>query len=165
MKKITFRPITDKEYGEFKDWSIRDYAKNMFQEGQFATLDEAMKESTEDFEEGLPNGLKTAENYLVVVQNGEWKDIGLLWYETISKERGFVEEFIIFQQYRRQGYGMQVLHRLENVLVERDINRIVLHVFESNIAARKLYEKAGFVYIENVNDEPGSVYMTKELSC
>lgn len=164
MNDIFFRNILDDEYEEFKNWEIKDYADNMFKAGQYETLEEAMKESIRDFNEGLPTDLETPDNYLLIIQNGENKDIGFLWYETTNKKRAFIEDFIIKPIYRHNGYGMKTLRQLEHDLINKGIFQIVLHVFENNSIARRLYEKAGFTYLDVNEDEPGSLYMLKVLS-
>jgi len=59
---------------------------------------------------------------------------------------------------------MKTLRQLEDDLKDKDIYRIVLHVFESNSIARRLYEKAGFTYLDVDEDEPGSLYMLKVIN-
>jgi len=164
MNDVLFRNISDDEYEKYKDWEIKDYAGNLFKEGQYDTLEEAMKESIKDFNEGLPAGLETPDHYLLKIQNSENKDIGFLWYETTNKKRAFIEDFVIEADYRRKGYGMKTLRLLEHDLIDKGIYQIVLHVFESNSIARRLYEKAGFTYLDVNEDEPGSLYMLKALT-
>ncbi|BCN30871.1 GNAT family N-acetyltransferase [Anaeromicropila herbilytica] len=157
--EIIFRSISKQEFEAYKEWTVKDYAESMLKEGQFSTIEEAIQESLADFLEGLPDGLDTSDNSLNVVENLEGDVIGFLWYETINKKRAFIEDIIIKEQYRRQGYGTAVLEKLSEILINQGIYRIVLHVFESNFSARVLYEKVGFTYLEVTDTESGSMYM------
>ncbi|MBR5279619.1 MAG: GNAT family N-acetyltransferase, partial [Clostridia bacterium] len=49
--------------------------------------------------------------------------------------------------YRRQGIGEQVLARILERLGENGVEKIFLEVRASNVAARALYSKMGFVVI------------------
>ncbi|GAB1410406.1 ribosomal protein S18-alanine N-acetyltransferase [Desulfovibrionales bacterium] len=49
--------------------------------------------------------------------------------------------------WRRQGLGMALLSRLQDVAIETGLERIVLEVRSSNIQAQGLYAKLGFVHV------------------
>lgn len=163
MSEIMFRPMTFEEYQKYKSRSVKDYANQMLKEGQCQTFEEAIQKSLSDYNELLPYGLDTPDNYLYIIQNADKEDIGYLLYETTNKKRAFIEDFLIYPAYRRQGYGFKALKKLEADLIEKGIYRIVLHVFESNSIARRLYEKSGFTYLDVKDAEPGSLYMVKVL--
>ena len=49
------------------------------------------------------------------------------------------------EQYKRQGYGTKLLDMLQNGAQEKNARSIILEVAKNNIAAKKLYEKHGFL--------------------
>jgi RimJ/RimL family protein N-acetyltransferase len=51
----------------------------------------------------------------------------------------------VHKRYRRLGMGQQLVARAIEKAKERGLERIELEVFASNVPARKLYEKMGFV--------------------
>jgi ribosomal-protein-alanine N-acetyltransferase len=56
-----------------------------------------------------------------------------------------IENVVIAQGMRRFGLGSLVLERVLQEAKNQGIRRVFLEVRESNLAAIKLYEKAGFV--------------------
>ncbi len=55
-----------------------------------------------------------------------------------------LENIVVSASARRQGLGKQLLHALLATARETNSKSVFLEVRESNIAARSLYEKAGF---------------------
>lgn len=59
-------------------------------------------------------------------------------------------DFLVYEPYRRCGYGWQALQALEQNVRALGLDTIGLHVFGHNHAARALYEKAGYE-VTNIN--------------
>jgi ribosomal-protein-alanine N-acetyltransferase len=55
-----------------------------------------------------------------------------------------LENLVVAAAHRRRGFASQLLQSLIAAANERDVERILLEVRESNMAARALYEKLGF---------------------
>jgi [ribosomal protein S18]-alanine N-acetyltransferase len=55
-----------------------------------------------------------------------------------------LENLVVAATHRRRGFGMQLLKCLIATARQRNVERILLEVRESNTAARALYEKLGF---------------------
>ena len=55
-----------------------------------------------------------------------------------------LENLVVAAAHRRRGFGMQLLKSLITTARQRNVERILLEVRESNTAARALYEKLGF---------------------
>ena len=55
-----------------------------------------------------------------------------------------LENLVVAAAHRRRGFGMQLLTSLITTSRQRNVERILLEVRESNMAARALYEKLGF---------------------
>ena len=54
-------------------------------------------------------------------------------------------DLVILKEYRRKGYGAQVLRLLEERVKELGLDEIRLYVFGHNHPARALYKKTGYV--------------------
>lgn len=66
---------------------------------------------------------------------------------SVSFEEGEILRIGVLPAYRRQGIGEQVLARILERLGENGVEKIFLEVRASNVAARALYSKMGFVVI------------------
>ncbi|RJX22629.1 MAG: ribosomal-protein-alanine N-acetyltransferase [Ammonifex sp.] len=67
---------------------------------------------------------------------------GGMW---LVADEGHITNIAVHPSFRRQGIGRQILQDLVRRAVENGLNRMTLEVRPSNIAARKLYQKFGFV--------------------
>jgi len=62
----------------------------------------------------------------------------------LDRERE-IENIVVAESVRRQGFGKQLLDEFLGLCQKEAAKMIFLEVRESNLAARKLYEKCGFV--------------------
>lgn len=151
-------PMNKADYEQFLDWAVSDYAQEQVRAGTWKQED-ARQLAEEAFESLLPEGLSSPDQYLYgLVDETRDRRIGFLWYGLRDGDQGkFVAlyEFVIFEAYRRQGYGTESLRALEKRVKQLGVSKIVLHVFGHNEAARALYKKLG--YVER------NVTMAKEL--
>jgi ribosomal-protein-alanine N-acetyltransferase len=88
------------------------------------------------FQPGAP------ERHLWVIEDG-----GQLRAFLIARFSGAeceLENLVVANQHRRRGLGSQLLHALIATARERNLERVLLEVRESNHAARALYAKRGF---------------------
>ena len=63
-----------------------------------------------------------------------------------------VSEFIVSPALRGKGYGTKILQELlssSNKIIGQNIEIAKAVIFPSNTASRRVFEKAGFVYVEN----------------
>jgi RimJ/RimL family protein N-acetyltransferase len=151
-------PMDKANYKRFLDWAVPNYAREQVKAGTWKPED-ARQLAEEAFESLLPEGLFSPDQYLnVLVDETRDRHIGFLWYGLRDGEgEKFVAlyEIVIFEAYRRQGYGSESLRALEKRVKELGMNKIVLHVFGHNEPARAMYKKLG--YVER------NVTMAKEL--
>jgi ribosomal-protein-alanine acetyltransferase len=88
------------------------------------------------FQPGAP------ERHLWVIEDG-----GQLRAFLIARFSGAeceLENLVVANQHRRRGLASQLLHALIATARERNLERVLLEVRESNQAARPLYEQVGF---------------------
>jgi ribosomal protein S18 acetylase RimI-like enzyme len=151
-------PMSKADYERFLDWAVSDYAQERVRAGTWRPQD-ARQLAEKAFESLLPEGLSSPNQYLyALVDETRDRHIGFLWYGLRDGERepfAALYEIVIFEAYRRQGYGSESLRALEKRVRESGVSKIVLHVFGHNEPARALYRKLGY-------DET-DVTMAKEL--
>jgi len=144
---IRLIPMNQEDYTSWRENAVREYAEDHIRDGRWSP-DNALQESDKEFSQLLPNDLETKDNYLFSLQE-ETADqkVGYLWFAVIGPERkqyAFVYDFLIFEAFRRRGYGTQSFKALETKIRELGLDSIGLHVFGHNYAARELYKRLGY---------------------
>ena len=82
-------------------------------------------------------------NYVVLFSDGERMANG--GFSQVLNE-GDIMNIAVAEKFRRQGYGKRILEEIFSIAKDLHIERITLEVRESNLPARSLYEKEGFVF-------------------
>ncbi len=143
---ITLSPMTEPDLQRYLVQAIQTYAEDKVQAGNW-TREEALERSRQEFEGYLPQGVQTPDNSLFNMMDENNECVGFLWYAISPKQPrvAFIYDFEIFEQFRRRGYAREALAALDEAAKQRGLNRIELHVFGHNTAARELYKKAGYV--------------------
>jgi ribosomal protein S18 acetylase RimI-like enzyme len=149
---VKLNPMTEAEFKPYFDRAVEDYAHDLARAGN-AHPDEALWASEQQFREMLPEGLSSPGQYLFSIWGGTSgaggaARVGFLWLgtrEAGARTFATLNDFSIFEEYRRQGYGTQALNALEDKVRELGFDEIRLHVFGHNHPARALYEKMGYV--------------------
>ncbi|NFJ20890.1 GNAT family N-acetyltransferase [Clostridium botulinum] len=92
------------------------------------------------------------------------KIIGFAMYGYFEKEtRLWLDRFMIDYKYQNKGYGKSSLELLISVMInEYKCNKIYLSTFKDNIGAIKLYEKFGFEF-NGEFDENGELIMVLKV--
>ena len=108
---IQLLPMTQPEFDPWLAQSIIDYAADKVAAGAWPA-GEAEDLSRADFNRLLPAGLASPNNYVYSI----WSDdapldapVGVLWIAVQPRQptQAFIFDFIIFEPYRRRGYGAQ----------------------------------------------------------
>lgn len=162
IQNVLLRKMNEDEYIIWKDWSISDYAKSLMESGQRSECD-ARAQAESNFSEGLANGLFTQNHHVLTAENVEGIPVGMIWYDTENPKHAFINDFVVYEEYRHMGYGNAILTELERVLKLADISSVMLHVFEQNTSAIKLYEKCGLSIMKIDSANTGSLYMKKQF--
>ncbi|HXN92242.1 MAG TPA: GNAT family N-acetyltransferase [Candidatus Sulfotelmatobacter sp.] len=157
METINLEPMTQEQYEAWLPGEVADYAHEHVLTGRWSEA-EALQLSRDEHEKLLPQGLATPDNHLwSIVRSSDREPVGMLWMGVVHKpsRRAFIYNIEIYPQFRRHGYAMQAMLRLEEEARGLGLDAIGLHVFGHNTAARPLYEKLGYV--------PTNINMTKGL--
>lgn len=146
-------PISQEEFQPWLDNAIAEYAHDKAQAGNWPAA-EAIERSAQEFAQLLPAGPATPGQHLFSIRaDDQPSSVGVIWFSETSyggQPVAFVYDFVIFEPFRRRGYGEQALRAVEAEVRALGLGSIGLHVFGHNHAARALYEKVGYS-VTNVN--------------
>ena len=137
MKQQTFKP--------FYEESIIEYAAEHVKSGDWEE-EESIERARTEFENLLPEGLNTSNQYLLSVINND-VNIGYLWLHIFAfkeQKKCFIYDIKIKDTYRGHGLGTKTMECLEGYCKDKDVETIGLHVFGHNKRAVSLYNKMGF---------------------
>ncbi|WP_421385050.1 GNAT family N-acetyltransferase [Bacillus salacetis] len=151
---VTLKQMTSKEFDTFLERAVQNYAEEKTEAGNWAP-EEALENSKQDFQRLLPERENSADNYLYTIWDEEI-EAGSIWLAKIGKEAGYIYDIYIDPAHQGKGYGKQAMLEIEEVAKDLGFNRIELHVFGHNQAARNLYEKLDY--------EITNLIMAKKLS-
>jgi RimJ/RimL family protein N-acetyltransferase len=151
-------PMAEDDFRVYLEDDIRKYAEVNVEAGYWHPS-EALEKSKQVHAQLLPDGVATKNQHLFsVFDEDTGEKIGLIWIEVKADApipSAFIYDFVINEERRGRGYGAQTLSAAEAWLKSMNIKKLALHVFGSNVIARRLYERAGF--------EVSSLNMMKSL--
>jgi len=108
--------------------------------------DVAAEESRRQLAELLPQGLQTPDQHFFEGRvDGE--SVGTLWLST-ERSMAFVYDVVVHEAHRRRGYGAGLMRAGARWVRDRGHPMLGLNVFGHNHGARALYEKLGYVVVE-----------------
>ena len=139
--------MSDGDFQTYLEEAIRDYAEEKVKAGNWQA-GEAVERSRAEFSLLLPKGLATEGQHIFSIVDSETRErVGMIWLGGIAGvERPllYIYDFVIFEAYRRKGYGKQALQLVELFAGAQGANELGLHVFGHNAPARALYQKLGY---------------------
>ena len=156
---IRFREMSDDEFEKFVENSVLDYSQDLIKSG-FCSEEIAFNTAKKQFNDLLPQGKYTENNFLNVAVNSDNEAVGIIWYNKYNETVAFICDFLIHEKFRKKGYGKQTLLLLEAEAKEKGYNKILLHVFAFNKTAISLYDFIGY---KIVKEDGGSIYMMKDI--
>ena len=144
---VKLEPMSEDEFSEWRENHSQDYAEEKIKSGAWSA-EEAPRLADEEYTRLLPQGLQTADNFLyTAVDEATSEKVGHIWFTKMTyggQTFAFVYDLIIFDEFRRRGYGEATMLALEEKVREQGLDSIGLHVFGHNHAAKALYEKIGY---------------------
>jgi len=156
---IQLIPMGEVEFKTYLANAIQDYAQDKIKSGNWHPS-EAMQKSEAEYQELLAQGLASKNQYLFSIVDTEIEaTVGMIWFalkDARPRPSAFIYDFLIFEEFRRRGYGSQALLAVEEKVRELGLDTVSLHVFGHNIGARALYEKMGYE-ITNINMSNGFI--------
>lgn len=140
--------MNSNQFQVYLERAVIEYASEKVKAGNWQE-DESVIKARRAYEELLPNGEKTENQYLYSIEE-DGKQVGVIWLGKKSNTTGFIYDFYILEQYRGQGYGKQAMKLIEEEGKKLGLTKIGLHVFGHNKVAISLYEKLGYE-VTNIN--------------
>jgi ribosomal protein S18 acetylase RimI-like enzyme len=146
---IHLEPMNKTQFQLYLSTAVQGYAETHIKAGD-CRPEEALTLAQKDYEELLPDGLLSKDQFLFSVRDDALDkndDIGMIWFAVKEKRAGrsaFIYDFNIREDLRGKGYGKKVMESIEELIQEMGINTVSLNVFGYNHAARNLYEKMGY---------------------
>jgi len=156
---IRFREMNDDEFDKFAEWDILDYSKDLIKSG-LSSEENALEDAKKSFNELLPQGKYSKDNYIHVVVNSDNEDVGFIWYQKYKEDIAFICDFLILEKFRKQGYGKHTLLLLEKEAKVKGLNKILLNVFKYNKSAFSLYKNLEY---EIRDEENENISMLKSI--
>jgi ribosomal protein S18 acetylase RimI-like enzyme len=140
-------PMSRFAYESYREASARGYADDNVAAGRWPE-EGALQRSYDSFDELLPQGTDTPDNYLFDIRDEAANAIvGVLWFAVVEKKgikSAFVYDIEIWPEFRRQGHARRAFVALEALVAELGLTDIGLHVFGHNVGAQTLYRSLGY---------------------
>jgi ribosomal protein S18 acetylase RimI-like enzyme len=147
VKAIRLKGMSEDEYGTYRDATVRGYAEDKQRAGDWASRD-ALTLSFQAFHRFAPSGLRTPDQHFFTVHDAATDaKVGWLWFQVRDDgvyRSAYLCDIVIFDEYRRQGYGTACLAELDHQVKALGIGRVGLHVFGHNSGAMELYQRCGY---------------------
>jgi ribosomal protein S18 acetylase RimI-like enzyme len=138
---IKLEPMLQEDFDRVIETDIREYAADHVRNGNWPE-EGSLERSRKEFESLLPQGVRTPDQYLWSLLDGDNK-VGFIWVQ-VKEGKAFIYDFRIDEEYRGKGYGKQSLAAMDEKLRSMNVDSVALHVFGDNITAQELYKKMGF---------------------
>ena len=139
---INLEPIQQEDFARFLERGIREYAEDHVRNGNWPA-EGALERSKKEFEQYLPDGIHSRDQYIYSIVDSNENKIGILWVQ-VKDGKAFIYDFAIDEAFRGKGYGKQALAALDEKLRSMNVESVGLHVFGDNITAQELYKKMGY---------------------
>jgi len=139
-------PMTESEFTAYLATAVRGYADAHARAGDVAP-EEALERAQKDYDELLPEGLRSKDQYLFSLVHETLGAIGIAWFqcrERCGTRSAYLYDIEIREGLRGQGFGRRALELVEARIRELGARSVGLNVFGYNHAARALYEKMGY---------------------
>lgn len=147
---IKLHQIDANTYSMFFNKIVKLYAEESVISGRW-TNEEALEKASEETRNLLLDEEKTKDHYLFWIINDD-VIIGYIWVGMIGsdKNEAFVFGLEIEENERGKGYGKDTMRLIEEVLKNKAISSIRLHVYDSSKIAVNLYNSIGFETVSRI---------------
>ena len=140
---VKLEKMNSNEFQRYLSFAIKNYASEHVRAGNWEES-EAVDKAAQEYENLLPDGKNTTNQYLFTIRDGE-HEVGIIWLAKRSAEKGFIYDIYISEENQGKGYGRKAMEEIEKEAKNLGLKSIGLHVFGHNALARDLYEKIGYV--------------------
>jgi ribosomal protein S18 acetylase RimI-like enzyme len=134
-------------YARWRETAAADYAHDNIAAGRWPA-EGALERSRREFDELLPQGLATPDNFLFEIRDAEGgTSVGSIWFAIVergSDRHAYVYDVAVDPAQRRRGHALRAFEALEARVRALGLARIGLHVFGHNPGAQALYRRLGY---------------------
>jgi GNAT superfamily N-acetyltransferase len=164
MAEVTLSAMSEDEFPEFVETTVREYAKENVQAGYWSPQG-SLERSRREVERLLPQGVGTEGHHLYTVRDVASREgVGHLWLraeEGPGGGAGFVFAVYLRPEHRGQGFGSATMRALDLEADRLGMRSLALHVFSSNGVAVHLYQSSGYCtksmnMVKSLDDRAGS---------
>lgn len=155
---VSLVAVSPLEYQEFVSAQIVEFAEQKVRAGQWRP-EEAPALSRHVVEGFLPAAGPMTGHRVWKAVDGGGERVGWIWVgpppvKTLNMpHRRWLYQITVEPALRGRGVGRAMLDRLEHILVEEGVQELYLNVFRWNVAARSLFDSAGYeVLLEGESD-------------
>jgi ribosomal protein S18 acetylase RimI-like enzyme len=145
--RVRLDPMTEPEFGSFRESGIRGYAQDKIDSGEWAP-EEALDLSRADYRRLLPNGLQSPDQHLFTVRDAESGEPAATLWLALRLRGGSAEAYVydieVREPFRGRGYGRATMLAGIEKARELGAQTMGLHVFGHNKIAQALYRSLGF---------------------
>lgn len=134
---ITLTAMPSASFHAYREASAAGYAMDNVASGRWPE-DGALERSYKDFDQLLPLGLNTPDNYIYDIWSKTGSKVGVNWFAVVTKnaiKSAFVYDVEVKAEFRRQGHARAAFEALEPIVRALGLSSIGLHVFGHNLAA------------------------------
>ncbi len=156
MENINLEKMTLEDYNDYILSAITNYETELIRSGRYNTNQAAHEFAVWEYNDIFKNGFCTPDTYLYnIAVNGQ--KVGILWFLNEDKQgfpgEAFIGDFLIYEMYRKKGYGYQALLVAESLAKAQGLTEMRLGVMNHNTKAKNLYIRAGYtVFKEREHD-------------
>ncbi len=144
---VTLVPMNSDAFAGYRDAAASGYAADNVTSGRWPQ-EGALQRSYEDFDDSLPQGLGTPQNFVYeMISKRSGEVVGVLWFAIVVKnglKSAFVYDVEVKPEFRQQGFARAAFAEIEPIVKALGLSSIGLHVFGTNLAAQSLYESLGY---------------------
>jgi ribosomal protein S18 acetylase RimI-like enzyme len=142
---LTLRVMTEEEFQAYVEYSNGEYAGEVAR-NTLISADAARAKAERSFAEGLPDGLHSDGQRLLVAEDADGRRVGHLWL-ALKPEAGclFIYDIEVDERARGKGIGRRLMELIEDEARTMGVSRIELNVYADNEVARHLYETSGYL--------------------
>lgn len=155
---LRLEPMTDQDFAAFIRKSIPEYAYDQMRAGNW-TAEEAAGRARAEFQQMLPQGPQTPNQYLNIILDEQGHKVGMLWYfidPSHAPPKAFLIDFFIFPEGRHKGYESAALKLFEQQAHANGAARVELQVFTHKAEDVALYQNSGYAQT--------SIFFAKDLN-
>ena len=158
---IQTRYLKGKNLEKYIKKSVINYAEEMYKQGEFKDINQALKQSNNDIFKRYNEEINQHHIKEIIIDN---QTIGIIWLRIINKQVHIIY-LEIFEIYRGNKYGYQLMNIIDTFSKNNSLNMCFLYVFRDNKIALNLYKKCGFKIKKEVclysSTAPKRYYMEK----